>query len=694
MIKIFLLGLLIFSFHLSAQTLVEDEWKNYPSQKEFIGQIVFQDTLILRKDWDPKLNRKEFRLGELIMARSFMETSLGNYYRLAHADGRYPMADWGVVGSDDPVKVTGVRNQFRVYADGELVAVCHNNWYAKEGDPSVDVWTSNVVAFFTNLDNDYAQFRDFQQILRNWVFMAKPGTHDILIQNVLADRDGSIMLGVLAEGSFKLTFNEAEKKAYLDADTYRTFVNSPEKNFEGISGQNDYKGKDAVTCSFYATSSMLTYYFIGDEFVPLSRDFLYTRSFKPGTGVYASEGGRRGELLMTILSANHLKAYVLPGGGMNRFIHLRDLPKLMNVKQYGISGGGGGNNVQSSAGGDAEKPEIKIIEPKDHTRTIATEDKFLNLEMIVTDNKQLFEVLVNGNEIAPKQEDTYVAEVPLGFGTNEIEILAKDVSGNVVTETIIVERNVGTGKKVIGRDGKDYALIFATNEYKSWSDLKNPMLDGQTVAKELEDSYGFETKLIENSTLDDFYAELKAYGKKTYNPGDQLFIFITGHGFYDDVFKEGYLVMNDSERPDSDPGRRSYIAHSSIKTILDNNSCEHIMLVLDACFSGAFESSGTKGEDLEQNTMSRSEFIRQKLKRKSRKFFTSGGTEYVSDGRPGAHSPFAFRFINALRSYGGDDNILTFNEIKSYLEKAKPMPRSGGFGSDAPGSDFIFIKKK
>ena len=34
------------------------------------------------------------------------------------------------------------------------------------------------------------------------------------------------------------------------------------------------------------------------------------------------------------------------------------------------------------------------------------------------------------------------------------------------------------------------------------------------------------------------------------------------------------------------------------------------------------------------------------------------------DGIPGSHSPFARRFIEALRSFGGSDGILTFDEIK------------------------------
>ena len=86
------------------------------------------------------------------------------------------------------------------------------------------------------------------------------------------------------------------------------------------------------------------------------------------------------------------------------------------------------------------------------------------------------------------------------------------------------------GRKPVGVE-KDYALIFATNVYDEWEDLANPVLDAKTIAKELENEYGFETVLVENPGLDEIYTKLKAYGELTYKPDDQLFIMITGPRF-------------------------------------------------------------------------------------------------------------------------------------------------------------------
>lgn len=86
------------------------------------------------------------------------------------------------------------------------------------------------------------------------------------------------------------------------------------------------------------------------------------------------------------------------------------------------------------------------------------------------------------------------------------------------------------------------------------------------------------------------------------------------------------------------------------------------------------------------------EFIERKLKGKTRRLFTSGGKEYVPDGEPGRHSPFAARFIKALESRGINDRILTTDEIFSFLERATPQPHRGLFTADG-AADFIFVAR-
>ena len=55
--------------------------------------------------------------------------------------------------------------------------------------------------------------------------------------------------------------------------------------------------------------------------------------------------------------------------------------------------------------------------------------------------------------------------------------------------------------------------------------------------------------------------------------------------------------------------------------------------------------------------------------------------------------PFAAKILEALRNYGGNDKIITLPELMVYLEKINPEPRTGSFGDDEPGSDFVFVAK-
>ncbi|MFO0701106.1 MAG: hypothetical protein U0236_17930 [Nitrospira sp.] len=82
------------------------------------------------------------------------------------------------------------------------------------------------------------------------------------------------------------------------------------------------------------------------------------------------------------------------------------------------------------------------------------------------------------------------------------------------------------------------------------------------------------------------------------------------------------------------------------------------------------------------------------MKYKTRRYLTSGGTEYVPDGRPGAHSPFARKLLEALRSYGGKDGYLTIDNIQQYVEKVTPEPRAGSFGAHDPGGDLVLLQQK
>jgi hypothetical protein len=284
--------------------------------------------------------------------------------------------------------------------------------------------------------------------------------------------------------------------------------------------------------------------------------------------------------------------------------------------------------------------------------------------------------------------------ITLMDGENLIEVVAENVDGQKSYAT----RKVHVGSVGLADASKldrtDYAVIFATDQYDNWSDLVNPVFDSKTIAEELKNSYGFKVDIVENASQSEVLKKLRDYAEKKYKPLDQLFIFFAGHGTYDQTFGEGFVVTRESQV--NDEGKATYLSHNRLRSIVNNVPCDHIFLAMDVCFGGTFDNAlaSSRGQDeevyKEQNV---GEFITRKLTYKTRRFLTSGGKTYVSDGIPGKHSPFAKNFLEALRSRGGKDGVLTLPELYTYVERLKIQPRFGEFGDNAPGSDFVFVMK-
>jgi hypothetical protein len=114
---------------------------------------------------------------------------------------------------------------------------------------------------------------------------------------------------------------------------------------------------------------------------------------------------------------------------------------------------------------------------------------------------------------------------------------------------------------------------------------------------------------------------------------------------------------------------------------------------MDVCFGGTFDPLIAKSRSATTYAeTSETEFLVRKLSYRTRKYLTSGGKEYVSDGIPGKHSPFTIKFLQGLNE-PGSDRILTLSELKGFVEKLVPEPRFGSFGDDQNASDFVFVSK-
>ena len=276
-------------------------------------------------------------------------------------------------------------------------------------------------------------------------------------------------------------------------------------------------------------------------------------------------------------------------------------------------------------------------------------------------------------------------------GENVIEIIAENVNGGKISSSRSVLVGTDALANAVAIDRKDYVLLFATDQYDNWTDLVNPIDDAHSLAKILKERYGFETEIVENPNLDDVFIKLGEYGQRKYKPQDQLMIFFAGHGYFDEGFGEGFVVAKNSLV--NDKAKTTYISHNRLRGVIGNIPSEHIFLAMDVCFGGTFDPVIASSRGLEAGETNDAEFLVRKLSQRTRKYLTSGGKEYVSDGIPGKHSPFTLKILQALSDAGGSDRILTLSELKVYVEKLKPEPRLGGFGDDKTESDFVFVAK-
>jgi hypothetical protein len=330
------------------------------------------------------------------------------------------------------------------------------------------------------------------------------------------------------------------------------------------------------------------------------------------------------------------------------------------------------------------KVEIKAI--------VKTTSSLKELKLVVGNG-------INGVTIATKKftvvkdqfEYPIATTVTLPDGNNFLSLEATTEQGATISDRRQIITGKGADDTMVAIDRKDYVLLFATNKYDHWDDLVNPIDDAHSIAKELKEKYNFVVDIVEDATVEKIWEKLREYNERKYGPQDQLMVFFAGHGHYDESFGEGYVVAKNSLS--NDVSRTTYLSHNRLRGVINNISCKHILLTMDVCFGGTLDPVIAKSRGAKENETSVNQMLVRKWSHQTRKYLTSGGKVYVSDGVVGKHSPFAGKLIESLRSRGGDDGVLTLAELQANLEKLSQTPRFGSFGEDEPLSDFVFVGK-
>lgn len=313
-------------------------------------------------------------------------------------------------------------------------------------------------------------------------------------------------------------------------------------------------------------------------------------------------------------------------------------------------------------------------------------------------------------------------QVVLGYGDNTLTFYAVPPGGTQADhiQELIINR-------VHEREGKDYALLIAVDDYSNseWKSLDAPIADAEALKDILETEYGFEMypekgKIVENPTrreIEDLLTNLMET-EELQKTDAQLLIYMAGHGYarrYNREKVEGYFLPKPSEEGLPKPKREdedfddkydelkaASISHLYLSDTIDHIQCDNILVIMDTCYSGAFngEVVNNRGGKRRLND----DKIREKLTKITRQYLTSGAIETVLDRQSGEkHSPFALQLLKALKVGDTDkDSIVTFNELQGYfLPKefkkatgAEQSPRAGKFGKKhESGSEFLLWRR-
>ena len=253
----------------------------------------------------------------------------------------------------------------------------------------------------------------------------------------------------------------------------------------------------------------------------------------------------------------------------------------------------------------------------------------------------------------------------------------------------------GLGVAYSGNDlqfGNYYALIIGIDNYKGqWSPLRNAVSDAKAISQTLKNKYKFDylkELYNEQATRVNIIKELE-WLVQNVKPSDNLLIYYSGHGEFNQALNKGYWVPADA----SVSSTSYYISNSDIQTFLGGIKSKHTLLISDACFSGDIFRGNTYSIPFEESD----KYYAKVNSASSRKAITSGGIEPVLDGGKEGHSIFTYYLLKALENNVKKyyDASQLFDNIKiPVLNNSDQSPQFNAIKNTGDeGGQFIFLKK-
>jgi tetratricopeptide (TPR) repeat protein len=347
---------------------------------------------------------------------------------------------------------------------------------------------------------------------------------------------------------------------------------------------------------------------------------------------------------------------------------------------------------------DNTQPVIELISPQ-IARGLQIVKNETKIEIVgrAKDESGIKSVTVNGVQAQKVEEDgLFLTTLALKEGQNSISVIATDKNNNAATKTFQLNASVPpvTAKKEepaiipvdVNKPPVFHAILIAANEYQdpAIDDLQNPTRDAESLKQILQSNYTFEANNIQtvyNKTREEI---MQAIIQKANSLGDNdnLLIFYAGHGIAEkDKFGDvdGYWIPASAKKGMSS----TYISSDDINKALKRSNSKHILVIADACFSGAFTRSISNDAPKE---------IQVQYTYPSRKIMASGNMEPVPD-----NSKFIFYLNKNLKE--NKVKYLTAKDLfnnfyKAIINNTETFPQYAAIkGVGDEGGEFVFIMR-
>jgi tetratricopeptide (TPR) repeat protein len=345
---------------------------------------------------------------------------------------------------------------------------------------------------------------------------------------------------------------------------------------------------------------------------------------------------------------------------------------------------------------DNTGPEITLISPSPSRGfDIETDNAKTQIIGKAKDIAGIASIKINDIPVTKIEEDgLFITSLVLKSGANTLTISATDKQGNSSTKSFTINSSAGAATTepkpdqsfIPGGSPKYYAILIGEKDYDDPSipDLQNPVKDARELKSILENNYTFDKgnidTLYNRSREDIMQAIVQRCNSLTEN--DNLIIFYAGHGIAEkDKFGDidGYWIPSSGKKGLN----ASYISADDINKAIKRSNAKHILVIADACFSGAF----TREIPAEASTE-----IRKQYAVTSRKVMASGNLEPVPD-----NSKFIFYLKERLAK--NKEKYLTAKDLfdsfyKALLSNSDNLPQYAAIKNTGDeGGEFVFIKK-